>query len=89
MKLEFSLQIIQKNSNIKFHENPSSESGWMDRRTDMTKPIVCFRIFKNTRQKETTTEDTVNKKLMNVNWSKNLEYNCHQKEENQLKLDLE
>ena len=27
MKLEYSLQIFEKHSNIKFHENPSSGSG--------------------------------------------------------------
>ena len=47
MKLEVSLQTL-KNSNVKFHENPSSSSrvvpcGVTDRRTDMTKLIVAFR----------------------------------------------
>jgi hypothetical protein len=48
-KLEFSGQIFEKYSNIKFH-NPSSGSrviprGWTDGQTDMTKPIVNFRNF--------------------------------------------
>ena len=39
MKIEFSGQIFQKYSNIKFHENPSSENrvvpyGQTDRQTD-------------------------------------------------------
>jgi hypothetical protein len=37
-KLEFSRQIFEKHSNIKFHDNPSSEGGGelfqADRRTD-------------------------------------------------------
>ena len=48
MKLEDSRQIFEKYSNIKFHENPSSE----DRvapygRTDVTQLIVVFRYFAN------------------------------------------
>jgi hypothetical protein len=48
MKREFSQQIFQKYSNIKFHENPPSSAqfnadGW----TDMTKLIVAFRYFVN------------------------------------------
>ena len=47
-ELEFSLQILEKCTNIKFHENPSSGSrvvpcGMADRDTDMTKLIVAFR----------------------------------------------
>ena len=54
MKLEFSRQIIEKYSNIKFHENPSIGSravpcGRMsrrkDRRRDMMKLILAFRNF--------------------------------------------
>jgi len=50
MKLEFSRQIFEKSSNIKFHENLSSGSrvvpcGRTDRRTDMAKLIVAFRNF--------------------------------------------
>jgi len=49
MKLEFSRQIFEKYSNIKFHENPSSGSRVFhaDRRTDMTKLTVAFRNFAN------------------------------------------
>jgi hypothetical protein len=34
MKLEFSGQVLEKSSNIKFNENPSSGSGRMDVQTD-------------------------------------------------------
>jgi len=49
-KLKFSRQIFEKYSNIKFHENPCSESwvvlcGQTDGRKDMTKLIVAFRKF--------------------------------------------
>jgi hypothetical protein len=47
MKLEFSLQIFEKYSNIKFHENQCSESGVLCGRTDVTKLIVAFRNFAN------------------------------------------
>ena len=52
MKLEFSQQIFEKYSNIKFHENPSSGSqfvrcGPKDRQADMTKLIVACRNFAN------------------------------------------
>jgi hypothetical protein len=56
MKPEYSGQICEKYSNIKFHENSSSGS-WVvscgrtdrqtDRQTDMTKLIVAFRNFAN------------------------------------------
>ena len=49
MKLEFSRKILEKYSNIKFNENPSSGSGVAPRgkngQTDMTKLIVAFRNF--------------------------------------------
>jgi len=54
MKLEFSRQIFEKYSNIKFNENPSIESrvvpcgrtdGQLGRRTDMTQLIVPLRNF--------------------------------------------
>ena len=52
MQLEFSLQIFEKSSNIKFHENPFSESRvvpcW---RTEMTKLIVALRNFANAPKK--------------------------------------
>ena len=47
-KLEWSRQIFEQHSNIKFHENHSrggSELSHADRRTDMTKLIVAFRNF--------------------------------------------
>ena len=51
MKLEFSCQIFEKYSNVKFHENPSSGSRVVqyerttEGQTDMTKLIVAFRNF--------------------------------------------
>jgi len=50
MKYEFSGQIFEKTSNIKFHENPSSGGravprGVTDGQADMTKLIVAFRNF--------------------------------------------
>jgi len=46
MSLEFSRQIFDKQSNIKFQENPSTESGLVPRRqTDMTKLTVAFCNF--------------------------------------------
>jgi len=52
MKLEFSRQIFGKYSNIKFHENPSSESrvvpcGRADGRTYVTNLIIAFRNLAN------------------------------------------
>jgi hypothetical protein len=51
MKLEFSRQIFEKYSDIKFYEIPSSGGrvpcGQTGRRTDMTKLIVYFRNFAN------------------------------------------
>jgi len=53
--------VFEKYSNIKFHENPSSGSkvvpciqmdGRTDGQTDMTKPIVSFRIFANALKKQ-------------------------------------
>jgi hypothetical protein len=51
-KLEFSRQIFEKYSDIKFHENPSIESQAVpcvhtDGRTDMAKLTVDFRNFAN------------------------------------------
>jgi len=52
MKLEFSQQISEKYSKIKFHANPSDGSrvvacAQTDGQTDMTKIIVTFRNFSN------------------------------------------
>jgi len=47
MKIEYSLKILKKYSNIKFCENPSSggEVFHADGRTDMTKQTLAFRSF--------------------------------------------
>jgi len=48
MTLEFSRQILEKYSNTKFHENPSSGGRVvLSGRTDMTKLIVTFQNFAN------------------------------------------
>ena len=52
VKLEFSRQIFEKDSDLKFHQNPSSGSRVFpcertDGRTDMTKLIVAFRNSTN------------------------------------------
>jgi len=48
MKLTFSRQILEKYSNIKFHENMSSRSRIVScGQTDMTKLMVAFRNFAN------------------------------------------
>ena len=48
IKIKFFRQMLEISSNIKFHENPSSNNrgflcGQMVRQTDMTKLIVAFR----------------------------------------------
>jgi len=50
MELEFSRQLFESYTSIKFHENPSSESrvdtcGQRDGRIDMRKLIGAFRNF--------------------------------------------
>ena len=46
MKLEFSGQMFDKSSSIKFHQSPSSGSRVVPYgQTDMTKLIVAFRNF--------------------------------------------
>jgi len=45
MKLELSSQIFEKYSNIKFQENQSSCSMWLDGQKDMTKLIIAFCNF--------------------------------------------
>jgi hypothetical protein len=48
MKREFSQQIFEKSSNIKFHENPSSRSRDVPfGRTDTEKLIIVLRDFAN------------------------------------------
>ena len=48
MKTEFSRQIFEKCSNVKFNENPSNGSRVVtDGQTGMTKLIVAFRNFAN------------------------------------------
>jgi hypothetical protein len=52
MKLEFSRQILEKFTTIKFHEKPSCGSrvvpyGRTDSQTDISKLIVAFRNFAN------------------------------------------
>jgi len=59
MKLEFSRQIFEKYSNIKFHGNPSSGSrvvpcGRTNGQTDTTKLIIAFRNFANAPKKSST-----------------------------------
>jgi hypothetical protein len=52
MELEFSRQIFEKYTNIKFHENPPNRSrvfpcGWTGGHTDMRKLVVAFRNIAN------------------------------------------
>ena len=54
--LEFSGQIFEKSTNIKFHENPSSESRVVPGgRPDMTKLIVAFHSFEKALKKKKST----------------------------------
>jgi hypothetical protein len=60
MKLEFSEQICEKLSNIKFHENPATSNGFvprgqMDGQPGMTKLIVTFCSFPNAPKNLSTT----------------------------------
>jgi hypothetical protein len=64
MILEFSRQIFEKVSSIKFHENPSSGSRVVPcGQTDMKKPVVAFRNIANapnkTSKRSSTHPDTV------------------------------
>jgi len=62
IKLEFSRQIFEKYSNIKFHDNPSSGIGVVPHgRTDVTKLTVAFR---NLRAYLIKRDDTLNSKLI-------------------------
>jgi len=49
LKLEFSRQILEKYSNIIFHENPTVETELLhaDRQRNVTKLVVAFRNFAN------------------------------------------
>ena len=49
MKLEFSQQMLEKSSDVKFHENPFSGIRVTWGRTDMAKLIVAFRNFADAR----------------------------------------
>jgi hypothetical protein len=82
MRLEFSKQILEERSSIKFHQNPSSGSrvlprGRTDRQTDMTKRIVAFSNFPKLLKKrqnkimsqvqlQTTTQESVRSKRESV-----------------------
>jgi hypothetical protein len=58
MKLEFTGQIFEKDSDTKFYGNPSSESqvshadGQMEGQVDVTNLIVAFRNFANALKNE-------------------------------------
>jgi len=52
MESLFSRWIFEEYSNMKFHENPSSGSGWTDEQRDMTKLIVAYRNSANEIEKE-------------------------------------
>jgi hypothetical protein len=61
MKLEFSLQIFEESSNIKFRENQFIWSrivpcGRTERQEDITKLLVAFRNFANAPKKEYNSE---------------------------------
>jgi len=47
IKLEFAPQIIEKFSNMNFHESPSGSRTVPCEQTDMKKLIVVFRKFAN------------------------------------------
>jgi hypothetical protein len=71
MKLEFSRQIFEKNSNIKFHQNPSSGSrvvrcGRTDGETDMTKLLAAFRNFANAHKSIATKETDMKNIVLGV-----------------------
>ena len=54
MKIEFSRQILDKYSNINFHENPSMEADLFhtDGQAEMRKLIIAFRNSANVPKKE-------------------------------------
>ena len=51
MKLDFSRQIFEKYSYIRYENGELSYSMRVDGRTDMTKPIVAFRSLANASNK--------------------------------------
>jgi hypothetical protein len=58
MKFEFSGQIFEKVSNMKFYQNPSIGNRVVPcRQTDMTKLIVAFRNFANAPKKRFSSND--------------------------------
>ena len=64
MKLEFSWQIFEESSNVKFNENLSSGSrvitcGLAGGQTDLTKLVVAFRNFANAPRKNTKNSETL------------------------------
>ena len=61
IKVEFSGQILEKYSNIKFRENPSSGSRIIhaNGQTDMTKQIVAFFFFAILRKPKNNEPKTV------------------------------
>jgi hypothetical protein len=78
--LEFSRQIFEKSSNIKFHQNPYIKSrvvpyertdGRTDRQTDMTKLIVAFRNFAKAPKKRVDSK-TLPKKFHKMCASQNI-----------------
>jgi hypothetical protein len=74
MELEFSGQIFEKFSNIKFLENPSSGSQFVPyRRTDMTKLIISFHNFAKSAWKRHICPPSM------WNWNFGCKYSCRQK----------
>ena len=75
MKLEFSRQIFEKVSNIKFHQNPSSGSRVVPcGRTDMTKLIVAFRNFANVPKNVTALHYSARDRKFSYNYERPAEY---------------
>jgi hypothetical protein len=75
-KLQFSWQISEKYSNIKFHENQSSGSqvvpfGRTDRQTDMTKLIVLFAIARMQLKTDQSTNQLSNSMKKSPSWKAN------------------
>jgi hypothetical protein len=79
IKIEFSRQIFEKYSNMKFHENPSSGNrvlcGRADGQTDMMKLTVAFRNFANALQNDWRNYKRT-KVWMRSNWPKLVSLAC-------------